>query len=58
MKGRSITQAQAWKWFKCWRLAPRIQELKEDLKGQGVIIITTMIYKKDGTRYGKYTLSA
>lgn len=46
-----ITQREAARAFECYRLAPRIFELRR----KGVPIITEMVYE-DGVGYAKYRL--
>lgn len=49
--GASLTAVEALKRFGCGRLAPRIQELRE----QGHPILTTPI-TKNGSRFGRYSM--
>jgi hypothetical protein len=49
LKHDSITQIQAQKKFRCFRLAPRIFELRK----KGLDVQTVMI-KRNGKRYAKY----
>jgi hypothetical protein len=50
-RGGSLTAIEALNRFGCGRLAPRIQELRE----QGHPILTTPIYK-NGSRFGRYSM--
>ena len=52
-RGRSITQETARNNFGCWRLAPRILELRQ----AGYPIETKLAKSKDGTRFARYYLS-
>lgn len=51
--GHTITQKQAIQWWECYRLASRIQELRD----QGHVIVTEMVKGKK-TRYARYKLVA
>jgi len=51
LKVGSITQAEAAKWWRIWRLAARIK----DLRNMGHDIRTDMI-GEGSTRYARYTL--
>ena len=49
-KHRTLTAMEALAKFKCFRLASRIN----DLRNYGYIIRTHMIYESNGKRYAKY----
>jgi hypothetical protein len=51
-RGDSITQKEALDWFGCFRLAPRICELKED----GLNIEKEKIKTSGGARIARYSL--
>lgn len=53
-RGRSITQESARTQFNCWRLAPRILELRQ----AGYRIETTYAKSKDGARFARYHMAA
>ena len=49
--GKSITAIQALRQYECFRLAARIN----DLRNQGMPIVTR-IFKRNGKRYASYSL--
>ena len=51
-RGRKLTAMKALKEFKCFRLASRIN----DLKNQGFNIVSTLKKTKDGKRFAEYQL--
>ena len=53
-QGHRLTAARAAKELRCWRLAARVK----DLRDEGHNIITTMVEGFDGKRYAQYHLSA
>jgi len=53
LRGRTLTQQKAITLWKCYRLSVYIRRLRQD----GMKIKTEMVYNKDGTQYGKYSLA-
>ena len=52
IQGKRITQIEAFRRYQCWRLAPRINELRND----GHDIRTKMI-QRNGKKYAQYYMA-